>query len=287
MSTTKTRTVPNETLRAGQVILVSGYLSYSRLATQVAGEELAIDMQRRTQNNQIPIDRPYTTASIRNAAIIPANANGFTPEEMYVYESFYPNKTTGEINYTAVNKGNSLPKIAQTDAPMLVQGTSVKEIHIDKELASDLPVTLVLKTFGGKLNKNGVALECVIVHGEVRYFGNIEKTLAERGLIFLPDNSVTTATAVDSSVTTSAPAATQPVTTVTNSAPATQSMPNNFATQSAQPVNYSNTTATNSAPATQSAQPVYNNFATQSSPVAAQSTYFTPPMNYGNGIRIQ
>lgn len=176
------RTVNLNQLVPNTTILVRGKLAYSRLARQIDGEELQKDMSRRQQKGWIPIEKPYTTATINNAAVIPSANGQKGPADIYVEEHFYQsrsNQATG-WSFTANNKGKNLPWVAE------MQGTQAIQVIPEGELANGLDVTLVLRVFKGKPN-NGLSLDGVIVNEPIRYFnGTAGAGLADMGITFVP-----------------------------------------------------------------------------------------------------
>lgn len=194
------RTVTTNQLTPGTLIAVRGKLSYSRLTSRIEGEELRKDMARRQQKGWIPIDKPYTTATIEQAEVICKNAQNRTPEEVYALESLYTSPTKPQVGYqyTANNKGTfSLPYIAQRD---MANPNLVKQVLPEGELASGLDVTLILRVFKGKPN-NGVTLDGVIVNEPIRYYDSARAGagLDQLGISFeaLPAGTIPTATPVE------------------------------------------------------------------------------------------
>lgn len=178
------RTIQTAQLTPGAIFMVRGTLGYSRLASQITGEELQKDIQRRRSNSWIPIERPYTTATIHNAVVQYAQEGVRRPEEIYAEESLYTSRSQysqGGFCFTGVNKGNSCPYIAQ----MQPDGKTVEQVIPEGELAAGQDVTLVMRVFKGKPN-NGVTLDGVIVNGPIRYFDNAQagQGLEQMGLVF-------------------------------------------------------------------------------------------------------
>ena len=176
------RTINTNQLTPGSTMLIRGKLTFSRVARQVEGEELARDQQRKAARGMQPIDRPYTTASICNASVIVKDPARMTPEEIYANESLYQS-TSPNVDgncYTGYNKGRNLPWIGQ------LNGNQVQQIAPEGELASGLDVTLVIRVFDAKPNR-GVTLDGIIVNEPVRWFtGGVGTGLAAHGLTFNP-----------------------------------------------------------------------------------------------------
>lgn len=175
------RTVNLNQIQTPTYFFVKGKLSYSRLTKKIEGEELQKDQQRRLSRGFNPIDKPYTTATIHDAAILQTNPAQKTNAEIYGEESFYHSKTNSGYSFTANNKGNNLPWIGTS----MDNGKTVDQIIPESELANDLDVILVMRVFSTKLN-NGVSLDGVIVLGPVKYFTNTTSSLADYGITFNP-----------------------------------------------------------------------------------------------------
>ena len=171
-------------LTPNTTFLVRGKLAYSRLARQIDGEELQKDQMRRQQKGWIPIEKPYTTATINNAQVVYASGNPQqkTPAEIYAEEHFYQsrsNQATG-WSFTANNKGKNLPWVAE------MNGNQAVQVIPEGELANGLDITLVMRVFKGKPN-NGLSLDGVIVNEPIRYFnGAAGAGLADMGITFVP-----------------------------------------------------------------------------------------------------
>lgn len=155
-------------------------MAFSRVTKQIAGEELIKDQQRRSSKGLLPIEKPYTQATIYDAEIVPVNPNGNTSAEIYGRESFYHSKSHSGYNFTANNKSKQLPWIGtSTDG-----GKTVNQITPEGELANDLNVILVLRIFKTKRN-NGQSLDGIIVLDPIRYYtGNND--LSQYGITFNP-----------------------------------------------------------------------------------------------------
>lgn len=172
-----THTISNNQLRPDQTIWVRGQLTYSRVKNQIAGAELEADIQRKRQNGRIPIEKPYTTASICNAQILYLNPQQPTLEEKFIEERLYTSEKNPGYNYSAVNKGNKLPFIGRIENNQCIQ------IVPEGELDNGLDVTLLIRVFKGK-PQNGTTLDGIIVNEPIRYYSSssIKQGLAERGL---------------------------------------------------------------------------------------------------------
>lgn len=158
---------------------VKGNLTFSRLTSQIAGDELEKDKRRREAKGFIPIERPYTTATIHNAEIMRVNPDRKTNAEIYGEESFYRNAKQSGYSFTGNNKGKSLPWIGTSKDG----GKTIDQIVPEGELAGNLNVILVMRVFKGKMN-NGQSLDGVIVLEPIKYYENNTQNLAQYGITF-------------------------------------------------------------------------------------------------------
>lgn len=182
------RTVDTNKLAPDTTFMIQGILKYARLTSKIDGEELQKDIQRQqARGSRYPITRPYTTATICEAQVIPVNPNAQppAPEDVYATESLYQSTAQGYTGYcfNANNTGNNVPWIGLRNPD-----GSVQEIIPEGELASDQRVTLVMRVYKTRQN-NGVSLDGVIVeNAPVRYYtGNSSiAALSARGIAFHP-----------------------------------------------------------------------------------------------------
>lgn len=182
-------TIPAETLTEGQTILVRGRTTYSRLAALIEGEQLAARVkQARERGALYPTTDPHTTISIVDAQVIPLTPGALTREEQFVQEKIYITKSgdnAGKPAFGIDNKSSLLPTVLEPD-PDGPAGT-YRQIVLERDLASDLDVTLVLNIFASKgYAKKGVGLQQVALNEPVRYFqsaGLDTSALAARGIV--------------------------------------------------------------------------------------------------------
>lgn len=179
------RTVLTNDLQPGTVFMVRGKLVYSRLISQIEGEELQKDITKRQQMGWIPITKPYTTATISQAQVIYKNPNHKLPEEIYAEESLFTSsaqRAQGGFSFTGLNKGYKLPYLG-----VLRPGATavVDQVIPEGELANALDVTLVMRVFQGKPNR-GVTLDGVIANEPIRYYNSDEPGtgLSDMGITF-------------------------------------------------------------------------------------------------------
>ena len=180
----KNRTVSANQLAYNTTFLIRGRVLYSRIRSQVAGEELARQNQRAMQQGRQPRNRPYTTLSICQAEVVRANPNApmMNPEEIFATESLYTSTTqpNNGLCYSADNTGNYLPRLCVQEGNMVTE-LSADEIH--GELDNGLLVTMVMRIYNsGKPNK-GITLDTIIVNEPIRFYqGGAAANLEKYGL---------------------------------------------------------------------------------------------------------
>lgn len=180
----KNRTVSANQLADNTTFLIRGRVTYSRIRSQVAGEELARQNQRAMQQGRQPRNRPYTTLSICQAEVVRANPNApmMNPEEIFATESLYTSTTqpNNGLCYSADNTGNYLPRLCVQEGNMVTE-LSADEIH--GELDNGLLVTMVMRIYNsGKPNK-GITLDTIIVNEPIRFYqGGAAANLEKYGL---------------------------------------------------------------------------------------------------------
>lgn len=155
-------------LTPGDQFMVTGKTTWSRIHKPVEGAALDRENARRRQRNISPINRPYTTINIRDAAVSYVDEANPTKAEVYASEHLYPSNSTKNpgLRYDALNKSSRLPWVG-----MLQPDGSVQQITLEGELDNDLQVTLVCRVFSaGPGKNNGISLDGVILHEPVRYY---------------------------------------------------------------------------------------------------------------------
>lgn len=199
---------------AGTTVSVTGFVDFSHIKTQIAGEELAANNARAVQRGSIPIDKPHTQMTIKNCHIDYENPSVPTEAEKFIAEKIYVSAKHPEKGpcLTAVNKSSVLPNTYVRDNE---QSMTLERLALDGELAPDVPVTIYLRFFKAQRN-TGVSLDTVIVNTKpVKYYSsNGEASLVARGfkIIDCPDvDAQTIAAQIDAQpVPTAAPYMTQP-----------------------------------------------------------------------------
>lgn len=184
------RSINTNQLTAGKTFMVRGNITYCRIASQIAGDELAKSDARIQQKGWNPVGRPHTTVTICNARVECVNPNQPSLEEQYGMESMFTSQSEiardngGGYCFQGMNKGKFLPFVGvrRQNEP-----NTVDEIVPENELATGLDVTLVMRVFQGKPNK-GVSLDGVIVNEPLRYRTNnaTASALADLGITFNP-----------------------------------------------------------------------------------------------------
>ena len=176
-------------LRENQQILVKGVLSFSRLSKLIEGKELTDRVAaEKARGIKFPTDKPHTTITIVDAEVLPADPQAATPEEIYVHERIFTynkGENAGKQALTVDNKSTYLPNIL---APSKTEAGAYEQVKLERDLASGIPVTLVINTYGSASFANkGIGLQQVVLHEEVRYYASgataAISALAARGIV--------------------------------------------------------------------------------------------------------
>lgn len=189
----KTRTVSDNEINNGEIVVLEGILHYARLTKQIAGAALIQDQQKRREIGASPIDKPYTTITLRNPVIIPQTPGVKSKAELYVEEHAYQNKNAGDpVNdpwlYAAYNKSKNLPRISVVDEN---DRTRVVEVAPEGELANEQRVRIILRFYTSRNAgaRKGVTFDHVIVMDPpIKYYTSsaVDKALANSGMVFVP-----------------------------------------------------------------------------------------------------
>ena len=151
-------TVAKEQIVARTQLLVSGKVSYARIASLIEGEELAA----RTKNSKsrFPTTDPHTTISIYDAFVMPfqADADPAKAAEQqknaaFLFQKFYASTKNDTANFN-VDLRRRLPSVFQIQPDR----TSVVKLEtIPGDPAADVEVVLQLSVFPGGVNREGQA----------------------------------------------------------------------------------------------------------------------------------
>lgn len=172
-------------LREGQVVLVKGTLTFSRLARLVEGEDLARSDAQRIANGMQPVGKPHTSINLANAEVVHQSPANPTVEEQFVTERRYTSKKHPEHGqcYSLDNKSERLPVVAK-----LNEHGQAEQIQLQGELAAGVPVIMVLRVFKPRNYANrGLSLDQVIIQDtKVEYYsaGATNEALAAAGIVF-------------------------------------------------------------------------------------------------------
>lgn len=206
--------IPAERLREGEQILVRGKVSFSRVAKLIEGEALTKSIEQARQRGSLyPTTVPHTTINLVDAQVLPANPAAASVEEQFVHEKIFTYKNgdnTGHTGFGVDNKSNYLPTVLEMDPENPGQ---YRQLVLERDLASGLDVTLVLKVYKpAGYEKRGLGIEQIVLHEPVKYYASGLDTaaLAARGIVVNgPIRSVTGADspAIDSTTAASAFAA--------------------------------------------------------------------------------
>lgn len=179
-------TVRAEQLTEGSQILVSGKLSFSRLARAIDGDALVEHIARaRARGQKHPTTKPHTTVTITDAQVLPAVAGQHTLEEQFVFEHFYTvgqGENAGKTAYGIDNLGTKLPNYFAKQA----DGTYT-QVKLERDLAVGLDVLLVLNVFkSANFDNRGIGIAEIYIQEPIRYYGggSIDRNaLAARGIV--------------------------------------------------------------------------------------------------------
>lgn len=181
---------PNQ-LTEGTYISVRGKVEFSRLTRFLTPEERQAAEARQKQNSQfsnLP-EGPFTTITIADAYVIPAQTNGMkTKEEIYVEEKFYQGKKDGRTKFSIDNKSSNFPRFYQVrvNPDGSIDNRHAEEVPAKGELAKELDVVLILRVYKPKRFENrGLALDSVIAQEPIRYYqsNSAVQHLAQMGII--------------------------------------------------------------------------------------------------------
>lgn len=181
------RTAYLNAIPEGTLIMLRGRLRYSRLAKKIDGDALQKDIERRRKQGQQYIKTvPYTTAQICDVQIIP---NPSLPQDVaanvnaYMNLALFQSNAEGSSGYCfRVEHTGALPWVGTRQAD-----GSVEQVSLERELANDQTVTLVLHVYKSQNFANhGLGLTGVIVENPtVQYYsGGLESQLKAAGIIF-------------------------------------------------------------------------------------------------------
>ena len=187
MARTAPRTISTNNLTPGALYCVRGRVGFCRITRHCTDDERIKDNDRR----RIKVDKNYSNISLYDAIVLYNDPQNPTIEERYAEECLYLSKSANYPgdNFSAMNKSPNLPLVFQVSAS---DPNKYDQVHLEKEIAPGVDVTIVMRVFKGKGAINaGVTLERVLINelGPIRYFegsGNndINNQLAERGLTF-------------------------------------------------------------------------------------------------------
>jgi hypothetical protein len=151
------------------IMYIKGVIDFSHITKRLEGAELERDNARKIKNGMMSEVKPHTRITISQASVDFLNPATPTLGEQFISEKFYNSKKNPEKNalYKGVNKSMNLPDVYirdEADPTMLIP------VSPEKELATGMKVTLMVRVFPTKLNK-GVSLDAVICDEPIRYAG--------------------------------------------------------------------------------------------------------------------
>lgn len=163
--------MPN--VRPDQYVFVSGIVTWSRISSLIEGEELQESIKNSA--SQFPTTVPHTRIAISNAVVKHINPQMPSPEETYVESRLYESKDQTRYpgkSYNIDNRSPYLPALFRKGDPDKGENANdVYQVFSKHELAMGTPVLLVLHTYAGQANNNGIGLDAVIVRDkDVNFF---------------------------------------------------------------------------------------------------------------------
>ena len=213
------------TLSDGDIALVDGRVTYSHVATAMAGEELERYNKQRAERNMSPITAPqYSCITVAIASVRPnvdpatGQAQPFTKMQQAISERRYTSQVHPEFKeqFTGGNRSRFLPQVYKLREGSM---TEYDPITLEGELAQNTPVTLVMRAFTPKSGRSGVTLDAVLINDPkfgYRSAGgnNLMASLAQSGLILSAPAQMVPAepAAAAPAAETAAPVAAQPAT---------------------------------------------------------------------------
>lgn len=165
-------------IRPNKYVLVRGTLVYSRIASRVEGEELANIQRERQQQGRPAPQRPYTYVTIVDPQIVKPKAGvPKTTEELFVESSKFYTAKTGKykdhVCFAPLNNGNYLPSLYRKgNAANGEEPKQFYKVTAEGEIAPGTPVLILMRSFAGQMNHNGIAMNAVMVLDDhIPYYG--------------------------------------------------------------------------------------------------------------------
>lgn len=190
-TTSRPKTVMDKDLKENTFVLVQGHIEYCRLLRPIQGEELEKDKRRKLQSGITPIEKPYTTITVKDARIVPLHKGMKSPEEAYVEERFwwYTNEGNNPTYHYSINNKSPYPnQFYQSVNNNPLEGN---QFQPEAELANGLDVILILRIFQpSNFKHKGIGLHGVILQEPMRYYvGANTAALNNAGIILhnMPD----------------------------------------------------------------------------------------------------
>lgn len=175
---------PLNLIPEGSEAYIRGKVDYCRIAKQIDGDALTRDMASRRQRGRDPIERPYTTLTLKDPTIVPISKdlNNMTALETLLHNTrFYSSAKDASKRFTSDNKGNSIPKAAHWE------DGKYHAVILQNELAQDSDVMIKVRVFKPKTRRNhGLAMDAVMIMDPViKYWapsGDIASSMAAAGM---------------------------------------------------------------------------------------------------------
>lgn len=134
----------NDILHLDQTVYIKGNIVSSYITKLIEGDVLRRDQINRLNRGWMPIEKPYTSITIKNARIKPTVPTGrLTPEEYFIENyKFFTSREYGTC-YLINNKAPEIPNVFILDKN---DPTKKLQVELQAELEKELEVTLVLHT---------------------------------------------------------------------------------------------------------------------------------------------
>ena len=140
-------------LEAGTIIKVRGQVAYSRIRSQIAGEELRRQNDRDRQAGRPITESAHTKLDLKNCQVLCNDPNNMSLAEKFILERLYTSQKHPENGYCyrAMNKGKYLPQICfrAADNPNVMQQF---ELTLTTDRAS---TTYALRSLSGSIRPMG------------------------------------------------------------------------------------------------------------------------------------
>lgn len=221
-----------DSIEPNSTVMIRGTISYSHVATKVAGEEL----DRYNARRKFPTGE-HTSITLSDVEVIAVDPNNLSLAEIYLTQHLYRSNNQERYpgwSYTALNKGQYLPAVGALQAD-----GSYRQVWPTAELANGQKAIVLLRVFPTRMVHQGITFDAVLVQSaEVAYRNaggmRLGNDLAKYGIVWQP--TANPADGDDSVPTPEQAAGTLPLASVAAAAPAPVSVAQPAAVPVAQPI---------------------------------------------------